>query len=74
MPGVWGVTYPPTPTAWKPATLALTPGADGHHGTMTLDGVVVHVRGWKKGGDGVVVFDCQFESDGWVERWAEGKR
>jgi hypothetical protein len=41
---------------------------------MTLDGVVVHVRGWRKGADGVVTFDAQHESDGFVERWAEGRR
>lgn len=59
--------HDPLPNAWKPATLVLTPAADGHAGTLTLDGVAIHIRRWRMVA-GAVQFEHQHESDGWLER------
>lgn len=60
--------WKPVESAWRHGQLHLQPGADGHHGVLTMDDIHVHIRRWRKDEAGVIRFECQHESDGWVER------
>lgn len=65
---------PPHPDRWTAGTLDLAPGpapdgTPGHYGTWILDGVRIHVRGWRRCGDGVA-FEGQHESDAGYEAMA----
>lgn len=54
---------PPHPDRWKPATLVLVPGADGHEGQIQWDGMVIYVRRWHRAASGVVKCELQHQAD-----------
>jgi len=65
----------PNPTGWnRKGVLTLTAGADGHHGTLTLDDVAIHIRKWRKIEGNIVQFEFQHFTDGWVEAFLGQKR
>lgn len=60
----------PRPDRWTPGgCLVLVPGDDGHHGTLTLGDVTVHIRRWRREASGVVRFEYQHAGDNWVEEF-----
>ena len=65
---------PPDPDGWnRKGVLTLTAGPDGHHGSLTLDDVAIHIRGWRQEAPGIIRFEYQHFSDGWVETFLKGR-
>ena len=56
------VIPPPINEPWLPLSLSLTATDDGHRGTITIGGCVMHVRGWRKT-EGGVVAEVQYPQD-----------
>ncbi len=65
---------PPSPDLWKRGVLTLIPGEGGHQGSLTYDGMTLHIRRWRKEASGVVVFEVQHHNDGWVDREISGEK
>lgn len=42
-------------------------------GTLTVGHVRARISGWRKGGEGLVLFDAEPETDRWLEDFLEGK-
>lgn len=64
---------PPHPARWTRGTLTLFPARDGsgHEGVLTLDGVTIHIRAWRKV-SGHVEFEGQHAADAEYEAMAAG--
>lgn len=62
---------PPDPARWTRGTLTLFPARDGsgHEGTLTIDGMTIHIRRWLKV-SGHVEFEAQHQSDAEFEEIA----
>jgi hypothetical protein len=60
----------PFPDRWRASTLAMVKSETGHAGIMTLAGVTIYVRGWRRLESGEIAFECQHATDAEMEAYA----